>query len=125
MNKGRPSRPHDWKSGPDPVAHAQYYAWLKHRSQAWYRKEGHDLTFEQWQTIWNTDNNWIRRGNHSSGVVLTRYDREQSWNVDNCYIKNRKEHRAEAASETHLGKTYRPRVNSVGVKVRKLKIIHR
>ena len=106
MNK---PRPHQWKSGPDPLAHDQYYAWLKHRSQAMYRKEAHELTFEQWQTIWNTDDNWSKRGNRSESVVLTRYDKEQPWNVDNCHIKNRKQHRADSAFENHIGRTYRPR----------------
>ena len=123
MNKGRPSRPHLWKSGPDLIAHAQYYAWLKHRSQAWYRKEGHELTFEQWQTFWNINDNWNKRGNRSYNVVLTRFDSREPWRIDNCYIKDRLTHRAQAASDTHLGKTYQPRQSEP--KKQLIKIKHR
>jgi len=38
--------PQNWCTGPDPRRHAQYYAWLKHKSQAHYRGELHELTWD-------------------------------------------------------------------------------
>jgi hypothetical protein len=118
----RPPRPHLWKSGPDPLDHAQYYAWLKHKSQAAYRKEQHNMTFADWQAIWNVDDNWNRRGNRSCDVVLTRRDKTQPWSRENCFVKNRQHHRSESAALTQTGKRYK---TSKEPKKRKIKIIYR
>lgn len=105
--KPRPPRPHLWKSGPDPLDHEQYYAWLKHKSQAAYRRELHELSFADWQAIWNVDDLWTQRGNRSCSVVLTRHDKTLPWNVSNCYVKNRQEHRSDSAIESLTGMTYK------------------
>lgn len=105
--KPRPPRPHLWISGPDPLTHDQYYAWLKHKSQAAYRKEAHELSFEDWLSIWNVDDRWAQRGNHSCSVVLTRYDKTLPWSLYNCYVKNRQQHRSESAVESLTGMTYK------------------
>ena len=112
MTKGRPVRPHLWISGPDPLTHDQYYAWLKHKSQAAYRKEAHELSFEEWLSIWTVDDRWNQRGNYSHSIVLTRHDKTQPWSMANCYIKNRQQHRSESATETQTGQTYKPRKNA-------------
>jgi hypothetical protein len=124
----RPTRPHLWISGPDPLRHDQYYAWLKHKSQAAYRKEAHELTFEQWLAIWTVDDRWNQRGNYSNSIVLTRRDKTQPWSVSNCYVKNRQEHRSESATATQTGMTYKPRLNPKPPKEPKkrlIKIIYR
>lgn len=80
-----------WKSGADDLAHEQYYAWSKHRAQAAYRGEAHDLTFQEWLGIWNTDNNWFNRGRQAECCVLTRRDSDGAWSIDNVEIISRYE----------------------------------
>jgi hypothetical protein len=89
---GSKVRPYLWKSGPDPLAHEQYYAWLKHRSQAAYRGEQHELAFSDWQQFWNQDDNWHNRGRRNTELVLTRRDGKLPWCVVNCVIMSRGEH---------------------------------
>jgi len=90
----RPRRrtPEKWRSGPDPVQHEMYYAWAKHRSQANYRGEAYELTFEDWQTIWADPELFLRRGRKPDDVTLTRRDPEQAWSLDNCVVMTRLEH---------------------------------
>lgn len=88
-----PSRhhPENWKSGPDRVRHEQYYAWLKHRAQANYRSEGHELTWHEWCEFWDTDYAWYNRGRGSKDICLTRKDIKLPWSKDNCELITRLE----------------------------------
>ena len=106
-NKGikRGSYPHNWCTGPDPRRHEQYYAWLKHKSQAAYRLEEHTLTFEQWETLWNDNFAWENRGRENNSVNLTRIDKEKGWSWDNVIIIERL-HNLQAAASQLRGKTY-------------------
>jgi len=87
MRKTRPTR---WKSGPDPVDHAKYNAWLKHRSQAWYRKESYELTFDDWKTLWANPTHWHNRGRNIDSYILNRLDVNKSWSLANCVVRLRK-----------------------------------
>ncbi len=78
--------PEYWKSGPDPLQHEMYYAWAKHRSQAHYRGESYDLTFEDWQEIWSNPEDFLRRGRKPDDLTLTRRDPELPWTLDNCEV---------------------------------------
>lgn len=89
---GRPGGPSPgtWKSGPDPVRHAQYMAWAKSRAQAHFRKELWELTYEQWVTAWAGQ--WHLRGRSKHSVCITRADHELSWTWDNVQVITRAEH---------------------------------
>ena len=99
--------PEKWLSGPDYDDHQKYYAWLKHRSQAWYRGEEHTLTWEEWLSFW-PDDIWSQRGRKSHDLVLTRLDCEGSWSRDNCHIITRGEHLVKMSSRKR-GTKYRVR----------------
>lgn len=83
--------PHNWCTGPDPRRHAQYYAWLKHKSQARYRGEPHELTWAQWETIWNTDGQWEQRGRSRDDLCLTMLDPDSGWLIGNVAVVTRLE----------------------------------
>jgi hypothetical protein len=93
-NKGKRlgPRPHVWISGPDPLRHEQYICWLKAKAQANFRKESWELTFEQYEFLWNQDGSWYQRGRGSDDLLMTRRDSSQPWNKDNCYIELRRTH---------------------------------
>lgn len=82
--------PDKWLSGPDPLHHQQYYAWLKHRSQAWYRGEEHFLTWQDWLEFWPPEV-WHQRGRKGPDLCLTRIDPELAWEKSNCEIITRAE----------------------------------
>ena len=107
-SRGRPRghQPQTWISGPDPRRHDQYVAWLKHKAQAAYRQEIHQLTFEQWEKIWNTDWAWENRGRENCSVNLTRIDKEKGWTIDNCRTIERVVHLREKILTSNLGKKY-------------------
>ena len=87
--KGTGSRPHLWKSGPDPLAHDSYRAWLQCRNQANFRKEGWVLTFEQWLEHWA--GMWHRRGRTSQELCITRLDCSRPWSTENVIIITRRQ----------------------------------
>lgn len=89
--KPRKPRPEHWISGPDELRHEQYYAWLKHRSQAWYRGEDHELSFEDWLELWSDPVHWHNRGRQKDCFVLSRQDLSGPWSLNNCVIMTRYE----------------------------------
>lgn len=89
-NLGRTSNPNEWLSGPCPETHDKYYAWLKHRAQARYRREEYDLTWEDWCELW-TPELWPQRGKHRHSVCLQRIEIDGAWSLDNCEIVTRLE----------------------------------
>jgi hypothetical protein len=88
---GRYVDPNSWIMGPDPLTREKYYAWLKHRSQAWHRNEDYELTWEDWQSLW-TDELFHKRGRSSTDLCLNRVDLNSSWNLNNCVVFSRREH---------------------------------
>lgn len=93
-NRGRGVKrgeyPMTWCTGPDPRRHKQYYAWLQHRAQATYRNETHELTWPEWETIWNTDSQWEQRGRGSENLCLTMQDPSLGWHKDNVHVITRR-----------------------------------
>ena len=90
LGKGTGIRPHVWKSGPDPVAHDSYRAWLQCKNQANYREEGWTLSFDEWQAHWA--GMWHRRGRTSQELCITRLDCDRPWADDNVIIVTRRQH---------------------------------
>ena len=88
--QGRPVNPDTWKTGPDPLVREQYYAYLKHRSQAKYRNEDYSLTFEDWQAFW-TNGNWDKRGRTADSLCLARLNNEGPWAWHNVAVLTRLE----------------------------------
>lgn len=90
---GRPRKifPDNWCTGPDYLRHEMYYAWQKHKSQANYRKEPYDLTFEDWEKIWSNPTDFLNRGRKPEDLTLTRLDLDGAWTLDNCIVITRLE----------------------------------
>ena len=80
-------RPDQWKTGPDPVTHEKYVAWLRSKAQASFRKEQWDLSFDQWQQLWG--DSWCLRGRRQGNLMLMRRDWHQPWSADNCFLGTR------------------------------------
>ena len=91
LKERRRQQPESWKSGPDPLKHEKYYAWLKHRSQARYRGEPYDITWEDWEQLWS-DEDFLQRGRSRDSLCLGRRNLKQSWSLENCYVGTRAEH---------------------------------
>lgn len=90
--KGRKGpRPHTWKVQ-GQVPHNQYVAWQKMRAQANFRGEEYLLTFEDFQSLWQT--NWDSRGRGSDDYCLTREDPDDAWQIGNVACVTRKEYLA-------------------------------
>lgn len=88
--RGCGPRPQVWVTGPDPVRHEQYTQFLRQRAQARYRREGWDITFDDFVEIWGTD--WCHRGRASEDLCMTRRDYDLSWSPHNVDIVPRHEH---------------------------------
>jgi hypothetical protein len=71
---------------------ARRKAFVRSRSQAWFRGETWELTWEDYQVFWKTTSRWARRSRRIDGLVLTRRDWQGVWNRDNCCIITRKAH---------------------------------
>ena len=82
-------RPHTWVTGPDPVRHAQYDAWLKSRAQANYRGEVWELEFKDWVAAWGDQ--WHRRGRTKDTLQLMRDNAQLPWRKDNIVLVDRAE----------------------------------
>ena len=81
------SRPSAWKTGPDPVRHAKYVAWMRAKAQANFRDEIWTLTFEEYEAKWG--DLWSLRGRAGDAKILTRIDPDGAWSVDNTHIIRR------------------------------------
>jgi hypothetical protein len=86
---GTGPRPHTWIVGTDPVRHDQYNAWLKARSQAWYRKELWQISFDQWVELWCDQ--WHRRGRQRDCLMLMKREWQLPWNQTNVELVNREQ----------------------------------
>lgn len=87
---GRYPTPEVWISGDDPIEHDKYYAYLKHRAQALYRKEQYDLSWEDWRQLWPLDQ-WLKRGRHKDQLTMYRLDKDQPWHPQNVVICTQQE----------------------------------
>jgi len=103
-------RRHIWKTGTDELTHEQYYSWLKHKAQAAYRGEPHQLAFDQWLVLWNKDGAWANRGRQPDNVCLCRIDISLPWSRDNVEIVSRYEQLLRQAQvRASQGVKYKPR----------------
>lgn len=91
---GRYVDPSRWVTGPDPLRHEKYYAWLKHRSQANYRKEEYSLTWEQWEELWS-DERWFSRGRTIESLCLQQIEPGEGWHISNVEVVTRRKHFAD------------------------------
>lgn len=89
-HKGIGPRPHTWCTGPDPLTHEQYNAFVQARAQADYRREGWELTFAEYQLAW--EYKWHLRGRTRDSVCITRIDHDLPWSNNNIRIVTRQEH---------------------------------
>lgn len=89
--KGRVSDPNCWITGPCLITRDKYYAYLKHRSQAKYRGESYELTWQDWLHIW-PQHLWDSRGRRSHDLCLTRRDFDGEWSIVNTVVCTRREH---------------------------------
>ena len=88
--KGRKGpRPHTWKIQ-GQVPHEQFVAWHKMRAQANFRGEHWDLSFEDFQTLWQ--GRWDNRGRGSDDYCLAREDPDGGWDMQNTFCIERIEH---------------------------------
>jgi len=88
---GRFSDPNEWVTGPDPVRREKYYGFLKHRSQAWHRKQEYDLQWNEWEQLW-PDHDWELRGRKIDDLIIFRLDPELPWCKDNVCVDTRRKH---------------------------------
>lgn len=88
--RGPGPRPDMWKSGPDETAHDQYNGWIRHRAQAHFRHEPHELTYAEWCAIWNQDDAWAQRGRGIDCLCLCMIEPDWGWSVANVEILDRK-----------------------------------
>lgn len=89
-NGGVGPRPQVWVSGPDPVRHAQHIAYGRAKCQAQFRGEGWDLTFEEFEALWQ--DRWHLRGRIKDSLCMSRLDYDLPWSITNCDIITRAEH---------------------------------
>ena len=71
----------------DPELHEQHIAFLRARCQAKFRKEGWDLTIEQFFELWK--GSWNKRGRSKESLVMARKDLTESWSWNNVEIITR------------------------------------
>lgn len=88
MSKG--PRPQVWVTGPDPLRHLQYRAFIQQRNQARWRGEEWTITFEQWLDLWG--DRYHLRGRTVNSLCLTRRDYDLPWTQDNTEVVSRQEH---------------------------------
>lgn len=93
---GKTPDPNRWITGPDIVTRDKYYAWLKHRAQAKYRKEDYDLTWEDWQTLWSNED-YLKRGRKINDLCLQKIDPDGGWTITNVEVNTRYEYLKRAA----------------------------
>jgi hypothetical protein len=86
----RGQRPNAWRSGPDPLDHAQYRTWIQARNQANFRGEGWTVTFTEFQELWRE--HWAHKGRGSNDYCMTRSDVEGAWELGNVEVIPRHEH---------------------------------
>ena len=80
--------PERWISGPDPKIHRMYEPFLKAKSQANYRREGWEMTFDEFAELWA--DKWELRGRDGPDLCMTRINHEAPWSRSNCEIVTRK-----------------------------------
>lgn len=68
----------------------QRLGWLRMRAQARFRKEAFELSWEEFQTVWQ--GKWHLKGRDNTSLCLTRRDWAGVWRMDNVELVTRVEH---------------------------------
>lgn len=89
--RGPKINPNRWVSGPNPITRDKYYAWLKHRAQAKFRKEDYSLNWEDWDSLWSNDD-FLMRGRSRESLCISRKDNTLPWALGNVEIIPRIQH---------------------------------
>lgn len=84
----RGPKPHRWLVGPDPERHKLYEPYLRQKAQAMFRGELWDLTFEQWEKIW--DGKFHLRGRGADDLCMMMDDPDLGWTETNAIIVPRR-----------------------------------
>lgn len=100
---GRTKNPETWVTGTDPLRREKYYAFLKHRAQAKFRKENYTLTWEQWETLW-TDQLFLKRGRKRDDYCLMMLNINNGWTQDNVQVVTRYTSLKRKGEYLHRGK---------------------
>jgi len=80
-------RPHLWMTGPDETRHQQFNVFRQQKNQANWRKEGWELDFEDWVSLWG--DKWAERGRKPEQYCMTRISDTDSWNQNNVIVIKR------------------------------------
>jgi hypothetical protein len=88
--RGRKEHAKDW-------IRDRYYAYLKHRSQARFRKEEYNLTVDEWNELW-TEAHWHRKGRGPLDLALFRKNYKGAWAWDNV-ILDENQHKSQYYAE--------------------------
>lgn len=83
-------RPQVWLTGPDEYTHSLYTPWQRAYSQAAFRGEDWDITFEQFLKLW--EGNWHKRGRGHDDLCMSRIDHEKAWTKKNVHLITRYDH---------------------------------
>ena len=59
------------------------------KSQAKFRNEEWNLTFEDFCKIWHSDEDWEKRGRGRDALIMTRIDEEKAWEPSNIQLIKR------------------------------------
>jgi len=98
----RGPQPNRWRSGPDPVAHAQYRCWIQAKNQANFRGESWTITFEDYQSLWRE--HWVHKGRTRNDYCMTRTDDEGAWSLGNVEVLPRYEHFSRSGKKRNLAR---------------------
>ena len=76
--------PHMWKTGPCERTHKQYVVFAQQKNQANWRNEDWQLTFQEWQTVWEPkwDTGRGRSGDCYCLVTRSEHVSKQSKKLD-------------------------------------------
>lgn len=88
MSRSGP-RPHTWRVQGE-IPHKQNLAHQRHRAQARFRGEDYELSFEEFQYLWQ--DHWQERGRARNQYCLHRIDPEMPWQIGNVVCIQRIEY---------------------------------
>jgi hypothetical protein len=99
-----------------------------HRNGAKARGIDFNLTYDQWQDIWNQSGHWEERGNKRGQYCMSRYNDQGPYEIGNVFIQRhtdniREAHKGKPSPHKGIPKTEEHKRNSglalKGVKIRK------
>lgn len=96
--RGRPYDPNKWITGPDPLEHDRYYAWMKHKAQAKFRNEPYYLTYADWCQIWTPDL-FVLRGKLADDLCCCKIVAEEGWHLANVHVVTNRWHRSQSPGQ--------------------------